>query len=57
MRQGDLLVEHGLFVIKSVFDKYPKSIDIPKKVEYAIGMFVRNLMLWALFRYLHPEEI
>lgn len=30
---------------------------MPICVDYAIGMLARNMLIWALFRYIHPEEI
>jgi hypothetical protein len=57
IKNGELLLDHGLYVVKKVFDKYPKAVDLPTSIDYAIGMFIRNLIVWALFRYTHPEDI
>jgi hypothetical protein len=50
-------MDHALAVIKKVFEKYPKSLHMPKDIDYAIGMLCRNMLIWSLFRYIHPEEI
>jgi hypothetical protein len=30
---------------------------MPIAVDYAIGMLTRNMLIWALFRYIKPDEI
>jgi hypothetical protein len=30
---------------------------MPIELDYAIGVLCRNMLIWALFRYMRPEEI
>lgn len=57
MRNGELLLDHTLQVIKEVFERFPKSLDMPIELDYAIGVLCRNMLIWALFRYIKPDEI
>lgn len=50
-------MDHSLIVIKKIFDKYPKAQEMPVDVDYALGMLIRNMLIWACFRYIHPTDI
>ena len=54
---GQMLIDATLKVMKVIFSIYPKSIDMPVTIDYKCGMMVRNMLIWAIFRYTHPQEI
>lgn len=54
---GEKLVDATISLMKVVFSIYPKPIDMPIKLDYNCGMLVRNMLVWAIFRFTHPEDI
>jgi hypothetical protein len=57
IKNGELLLDHSLNLIKKVFEAYPKSQEMPMQLDYGVGIICRNMLIWALFRYIKPEEI
>ena len=54
---GEKFMDHAMVVIKYVMDTYPLAQKIPRALDYALGMLIRNLLIWFLFRCTHPHEI
>ena len=51
------MIDHALRAAKLIFDQYKVASDIPLKIDYKIGMLLRNMLVFAIFRYFKPSEI
>ena len=56
-KNGHLLVDNAIKIVKWVFSIYHKPIDVPNHIDYGCGILIRNMMIWCIFRYTHPEDI
>jgi hypothetical protein len=57
IRHGEIVMDHAMDLIKGLFQKYKRSLDMPVEFEHAICMLSRNMITFALYRYIKPQFI
>ena len=57
IRNGEVLLECLIELVPRIFADHPRPIDMPVWLDYSLGVMVRNMVNFALFRYIRPEEI
>ena len=51
------MIEHVIEVNKLIYKKMPAATDMPFKLNYKLGVLLRNLITYLLFKYIEPAEI
>jgi hypothetical protein len=56
-KNAELLIQHGMKLIKRSFEENTRAVDVPVNVDHAIGMLIRNLLILSIFIYIKPNEV
>ena len=51
------MLDNLIELIPKIFADHPRPIDMPVWLDYSLGVMIRNMMIFALFRYIRPDEI